>query len=253
MHQLHLECAPETLHRRVIVAVALATHGRDQTELPQLFLIVLRAILGPAIRVMQKPRSRALGREGLPERLRHQVRRHPSIHRMTDHLAGEQIFDAGKIQPAFRCRHVRNIGHPGLVRSCRDKRLGQDILRHRQGMIGLGGRRESPNLCAAKSQLLAQPRDASDPSGGTRRPAIPPGGAPVRRSVKSARVPPGSPLPAAHAPGRVSRGGGYARYGTRFGTPPAPDTTRPMDTGGAASSSVRTGQLRLPNVRGGFF
>lgn len=130
MHQLRLECAPETLHRRVIVAVALATHGRDQAELPQLFLIVLRAIFGPAIRVMQKSRSRALGREGLPERFRHRVRRHPGVHRMVNHLAGEQIFDASQIQPVFRCRYVCDVGDPRLVRSCHNKRLGQDILRH---------------------------------------------------------------------------------------------------------------------------
>src|SRR5689334_6178070 len=46
MHQLILQCPPETLHRRVVIAVALPAHGRGHAELPQLLLIVLSTILG---------------------------------------------------------------------------------------------------------------------------------------------------------------------------------------------------------------
>ncbi len=134
-------------------------------ELPQLLLIVLGTILGPAVGVVDRAPGWAFGADGLHERTPHQVRRHPGAHRMPDHLTGVQILDAGEIQPAFRGRHVGDVGDPGLVRSCRDKRLGQEILRHRQGMIRLRGRREPPNLCAAQPQLLAQPLDAPDPSG----------------------------------------------------------------------------------------
>jgi hypothetical protein len=123
----------------------------------------MRAILGTAIGVMKQPGGRALGGNSLHERTPHQVRRHPGVHRMADHLAGEQILDAGEIQPTVRGRHLRDVGDPGLVRSCGNKRLGQDILRHWQGMIGLGSRHEPPNWLTAKPQLLAQPLDAPNP------------------------------------------------------------------------------------------
>jgi len=102
VHQLILECSPETLYRRVILAVALPPHGRGQTELPQLRLIVLGTILRAAIRMMNESRSWALGVERFPERLLHQVRRHPGPHRIPDDLTCTQIFDPCQIQPPFR-------------------------------------------------------------------------------------------------------------------------------------------------------
>ena len=55
-------------------------------------------------------------------------------------------------------------------------------------------------------------------------------------------------MPPAYSPGRVSRAG---RQSSRFGTPPGPDRAGPRNAAGAASSCMRTGQLRLRNVRGG--
>lgn len=39
LYQLILECSPEALLRRVVIAGALPTHGRGQAEPPQLRLI----------------------------------------------------------------------------------------------------------------------------------------------------------------------------------------------------------------------
>ena len=55
------------------------------------------------------------------------------------------------------------------------------------------------------------------------------------------------------ATGAPSTAADVARHSSRFGTPPGPDTGWPGGRGGAASSTVRTGQLRLGKVRGGFF
>ena len=46
MHQFILQRLSETLHRGVVIAVSLPTHGWNQAELPQLILIVLGTILG---------------------------------------------------------------------------------------------------------------------------------------------------------------------------------------------------------------
>ena len=46
MHQLIFQCPPETLHRRVVIAIALPAHGGDHADLPQLILIVLGTMIG---------------------------------------------------------------------------------------------------------------------------------------------------------------------------------------------------------------
>jgi len=165
MHQLILQCPSGTLHRRIVIAVALPTHGRGHAELSQPLLIVLRTILGPTVGVVDQAWAWTLHPHRFPEGIVHQVRRHPSTHGMPDHLTGEQILNAGEIQSAFCGRHVRDVGHPGLVWSCRNTRVGHDMLRHRQDMIRRGGRGELPNWCAAQPQLRAQPLDAPDPNG----------------------------------------------------------------------------------------
>ncbi len=60
MHQLILQRPPETLHRRIVIAVALPTHGRGHAELPQLRLIVLSTILGPTVGVVDQAWAWAL-------------------------------------------------------------------------------------------------------------------------------------------------------------------------------------------------
>jgi len=132
VHELVLRRPPETLHRRVVVAVSLTRDRGTQPELPQLSLVVMRAILGATSGVINKPWCWALGVEGLHERTPHEVRRHPGVHRMADHLTGVQILDAGEIQPTFRGWHVREVGDPGLVWSPDGKRLVQHVLRYRQ-------------------------------------------------------------------------------------------------------------------------
>lgn len=117
MYQFVLPRPPKAFHGGIVITVPPPRHRDVQTELFQPNLVVLRAILSPAIRVMQQPGGRALGGENLPERPPHQVRRHSRIHRMADHLTGEQIRDAGEIQPTFRSRHVRDVGDPRLKTS----------------------------------------------------------------------------------------------------------------------------------------
>ncbi len=75
---------------------------------------------------------------------------------MADDLAGEQILDAREIQPAFRGRHVRDVGDPGLVRSCGSKGLRQYVFRDRQRMRRIRGRREPADLLTTQSQFLPQ-------------------------------------------------------------------------------------------------
>lgn len=93
IHPVVLQRAPKTFHRRIVVAVASPTHGRDQAELLQLRLIVLGTILRAAIRVVDQAGSWALRPHCHKQGLTHQGRRHPGIHCMADHFTGVEILD----------------------------------------------------------------------------------------------------------------------------------------------------------------
>ncbi len=101
MRQLILQRAPETLHRRVVIAIALPTHEGNHAELPQGGLICLGTILRSAIGVMHEPPGWTRDVDGLPQGTLHPVRRHPGVHRMTNYLTGVAILHASQIPPPF--------------------------------------------------------------------------------------------------------------------------------------------------------
>lgn len=67
-HEFILLCVPETLHRRVVVAVSRTRHQDAHSHVSQLGLVGIRTISGAAIGTMTKLLPRALGGEGFPER-----------------------------------------------------------------------------------------------------------------------------------------------------------------------------------------
>ena len=97
MHQFILERAPETLHRRVVIAVPPARHRGAQAELLQPGLVGMRAILGSAIGVMEEPRSWAFRADRHRQGPHPQVRGDAWTHRMADHLACVEILDPRQI------------------------------------------------------------------------------------------------------------------------------------------------------------
>jgi len=113
VHQLIFQCPPETLHRRVVIAIALPAHGGDHAELPQLILIVVGTILGATVGVVDQARAWAFRPDRVPQGVAHQVRRHPGPHGIPDYLTRIQIFNPCQIQPSFPCREWSE--RPGVV------------------------------------------------------------------------------------------------------------------------------------------
>jgi hypothetical protein len=163
MHELILQRPPKALHRRVVIAIPLPTHGGNHAELLQGGLIRLGTILRPAIGVMNESPGWTLGVDGLQQGTLHQVRRHSGVHRMTDHFTGIEILHASQIQPPFHGWHIGHIGDPGLVRSSGGKGLSQHVRGHRQRVRRIRGGREPAHRCTAQAQLLPQPLDPPDP------------------------------------------------------------------------------------------
>lgn len=56
MDELILQAAPEGFHRRVVVAIGLATHGGDEPMVGQRIAIGAAGVLRPTIGVVDEPR-----------------------------------------------------------------------------------------------------------------------------------------------------------------------------------------------------
>lgn len=131
MHQLSFQCPPDTLHRCVVIAIPLPTHGGNHAQLPQLMLIVIGTIVGPTVGVVDQAWAWALCPHGFSSGVTHQVRGHPGSHGIPNDLTRLQILDPGDIQPPFPCWDIGDVGAPGLIRARRGERLRQTLLRHR--------------------------------------------------------------------------------------------------------------------------
>ena len=99
--------------------------------------------LGSALAAAVGMADEALGRS-LPLRGHHrggQRRRgaHVVAHGPTGDLAGCQVEDGSKAQPAFAGRDAGDVGQPDAARRRRDERLPQQVRRDRQAMAAVGG------------------------------------------------------------------------------------------------------------------
>ena len=68
-----------------------------------------------------------------------------------------------QIKPTFFCGNIRNVTQPDFVRSRCLKLLLDQILCHREGMLGIGRGLELSLLLAPDPQLLPDPSDPADP------------------------------------------------------------------------------------------
>jgi hypothetical protein len=135
MNPLDLETVEETLHRRVVVAVSLATHrGRDPVELQQL-LVVVTAVLRTAVAVMKQTRRRPASKIGHAERFEHELAVGAMAHRPANDQPRVQTEDAREIQPTLVGPDVADIGEPHLVGPLGLESLLQQVRRHRQVVV----------------------------------------------------------------------------------------------------------------------
>lgn len=86
----------------------------------------------PPIRMVDQAGRWTLGRHGAEKGLTHQVLRHSFAHRVSHDLAGEEVFMASEIEPAFGGGDVGDIRYPDLIGSISRKILIQKILGNRQ-------------------------------------------------------------------------------------------------------------------------
>ena len=85
--QFSFDGLKERLDRRIVIAIAFARHRYLEPMLAQDFLIVMRTVLRPAIRVVDAASGRCSERNGHFQRTDRQVPFHPIVDRPADDTA----------------------------------------------------------------------------------------------------------------------------------------------------------------------
>ncbi|VWC51483.1 hypothetical protein BLA6993_07990 [Burkholderia lata] len=112
--ELTLEDAVDPLGQCVLIAVVPVSHRTAQTVTSMDVLIVGRAVLDPAIGVMDQWLAGLAPAQRLLQRLTDLLGLQAVVYVMTDDLARERIRDEAQIHKRASRRQVRDVGHPHL-------------------------------------------------------------------------------------------------------------------------------------------
>ena len=162
-NMLRLQRTPETFHGRVVVAVALATHGGLHPELLEQVPERMGTVLAAAIRMMQQSGGGPFGRHRPEKGLADQMFRHTRSHGIADDLSGVHVLMTGQVEPPLLGRDVCDIAQPDLPWSRSLELLRQQVFRYRQSVPGVGRHLEPSLLPATQAEFLAQALDPVNP------------------------------------------------------------------------------------------
>ena len=105
--ELSLDGLEKRLDSAVVVAISLVADRYFEAVLPQDLLIIVRAVLRPAIRMVDAAFGRRPGGHGHVERTGRQVAFHSVAHGPTNDAPGTPIKDDSQVKPAFLSRYSR--------------------------------------------------------------------------------------------------------------------------------------------------
>ncbi len=127
---LGLQRGEEAFHRRVVPAVAGATHATSQALVRQEPLERLAGVLAASIRVMRHRFGLASPPDGHDQRIGNQLSRHRHLYRPPDDPSGEEINNCSDVEPPFGRPDIREVGHPFAIGGWGIKLAIEHIRRH---------------------------------------------------------------------------------------------------------------------------
>lgn len=131
------EAAPEGFDEGVIVAIAFAAHGRDETVLGEDLAVSRAGKLGASIRVDDKSSSGATLTKRHAQGGDHETGIEDLVHDPVDHPPGANVQDGDEVQPTLAGEDAGGIGDPDLIRSS-DGEVLQAVWRNRPAVAAVG-------------------------------------------------------------------------------------------------------------------
>jgi len=113
--QFGLQGGEEALHRRVVPAVAFATHAAAHVCLCQERLIVGTCVLAASVAMLKQASWCLAALQRMFERGKHQATFECWLHRPAHHPARKQVKHDCQVQPALPCRQISDIGDPHAI------------------------------------------------------------------------------------------------------------------------------------------
>src|SRR5215469_3691571 len=144
MHQFLLQRGEKAFHRCVIPAIPSPAHTATDAVPVQQPLIVVAGVLAAAIGVRYQSLARQATRHRHLQSIDHQPAGDPLAHRPADDLPRIQVFHRRQVQPTLPGRDVGDVRYPDLVDRYRLELPVQDVVGHRQIMVGVGRTAELP-------------------------------------------------------------------------------------------------------------
>jgi hypothetical protein len=112
----HFSDCPGNSPRGVATAVPPARHGRLHAKLRHKLLIVVCAILAASVGLVNQSWRWALVAHSVPKGLCGQILRHACVYRIAYQLAGEDVFDAGQVEPSFASPAKKPLRETSIAR-----------------------------------------------------------------------------------------------------------------------------------------
>ena len=134
----YLQRSPQAFGRRVVQAVALATHRAAHSVGGQGSLEVRAAVLAAAVGMEDQPRRRMPPEPPHPQCIDHQRLFHVRLHRPAHDLPAKQIHHNSQVQPAFGLVDIGDVARPDAIRRARGELPPQEVRRHRQVVLRVG-------------------------------------------------------------------------------------------------------------------
>src|SRR5918993_3150297 len=156
-HELALQRLEERLDHGIVVAVPFAGHRDQDAVAPQLGLVLDRAILTTAIRMVKQAGCWSSNNEGSSQRGQHQLFVQAIAGGPTHDTPGIKVDDDRQVQPALSRPDVADVGAPLLVGALGREVLVEEVRRDREGVQAVGGALEAARLPGSEAVLAHQP------------------------------------------------------------------------------------------------
>ena len=142
--ELGLERLEEAFDVGIVVTIAFSARRDLEAVLAQQLVIIVGAVLRPAIRVMDASRWRRSDGDCYAQGPQGQILLHAVADQPADHAPREKVNDHGKINQALARPDIGDGTSPLLVRPARSEVLLQEIRRDVERMVTVGGAFERP-------------------------------------------------------------------------------------------------------------
>lgn len=153
MNEFTFEAAEEIFSNGIVVRVALTGHTLADMKLRQTLTKSVGSVLDAPVGMENQTLLRRFPAKSHVESVKSKLCINAVGEGIANNFSGAEIFDNGKIEPAFAGRNVSNIPNPSLIWLFKRKLALKQVGRDRMVVIGVGGSLVDAHPCRVNPVL----------------------------------------------------------------------------------------------------